>query len=67
MSQYEYGTFRQTHLRYKLHAVEFYLNGGYKTEKGKDFAESHKEWLMQRRHETIEELNRVQLEEWNYD
>lgn len=64
MSQYEYGTFRQTHLRYKLEAVEFYLNGGYSK---LPLKEGMEEWLIERRHDIIEELNRVQLEEWNYD
>ena len=56
MGDYYYGTWRQTKLRFQLAAIEFYLD-----------SKPNDAWLTKRRHDIIEELNRVQLEEWNYD
>lgn len=59
MGLYEYGTFRQTMLRYNLKIYENLIDQFPK-------AELHNHYLK-RRAEIIAELNRVQLEEWNYD
>lgn len=54
-------TWRQLLLRNKLEAYERHLDSC-----NTKFPNTVKFW-MQKRHDIIEELNRVQLEEWNYD